>query len=109
MLFLDGTLMIYAKDKSSNGLSSDFLFDHGSLIVSPFFFVFDPDILVAHWLWRVNECEMRSSAALAVRPPGVGGVFCGGCCWLSAAFIPPWNQQSVKKSAAASRSYSQQD
>lgn len=40
---------------------------------------------------------MRSSAALAVLPLGVGGVFCARCCWLSAAFIPPWNQQSIKE------------
>lgn len=40
---------------------------------------------------------MRSCAALAVRLPGVGRVFCAWCCWLSAAFIPPWNQQRIKE------------
>lgn len=24
-------------------------------------------------------------------------MFCAWCCWLSAAFIPPWNQQSIKE------------
>lgn len=52
---------------------------------------------LASGLSRVNGCKMRSCAALAMQLAGVSGAFCAWCCWLSVAFIPPWNQQSIKE------------
>lgn len=90
MLFMDGTLMIAAEHRSSDGLSRDF--DFCSLLLGPSatvasFSQSHPNFLVlflavffffCQSLTRTfrspspmaGGCEMRSSAALAVRPPG---------------------------------------